>query len=134
MRTVSKWVAAIAALTAALIGPAQAAYPERPITLIVPWGAGGGTDAVARILGTLIRERREAIHQPEFRHARRGVVPDHVGASVRVVVADGDHGAAGRPAGTPAALLRGSRIALSPPGNLNGRIVPTRRNAPLTAT
>jgi tripartite-type tricarboxylate transporter receptor subunit TctC len=27
---------------------AQAAFPDRPITLIVPWAAGGGTDAVAR--------------------------------------------------------------------------------------
>jgi len=32
-------------------GFAHAAYPERPITLIVPWGAGGGTDAVARLIG-----------------------------------------------------------------------------------
>lgn len=29
---------------------ARAAWPERPITLIVPWGAGGGTDQVARAL------------------------------------------------------------------------------------
>ncbi len=29
-------------------------YPNRPITLIVPWGAGGGTDAVARILASLM--------------------------------------------------------------------------------
>jgi len=27
-------------------------YPARPITLIVPWGAGGGTDATARIIGS----------------------------------------------------------------------------------
>ena len=33
---------------------AQAAYPERPITLIVPWGAGGGTDATARIIASLL--------------------------------------------------------------------------------
>src|SRR5881392_3820523 len=32
------------------------AYPERPITLIVPWGAGGGTDATARIVGTLLEK------------------------------------------------------------------------------
>lgn len=35
---------------------AQAAYPERPITLIVPWGAGGGTDATARIIGSLLEK------------------------------------------------------------------------------
>jgi tripartite-type tricarboxylate transporter receptor subunit TctC len=29
---------------------AEAAYPDRPITLIVPWGAGGGTDIVVRSL------------------------------------------------------------------------------------
>jgi tripartite-type tricarboxylate transporter receptor subunit TctC len=37
-------------------GAAQAAYPERPITLIVPWAAGGGTDATARIIGTLLEK------------------------------------------------------------------------------
>ena len=31
-------------------GQAQANYPARPITLICPWGAGGGTDATARIV------------------------------------------------------------------------------------
>lgn len=30
--------------------PALADYPERPITLYVAWGAGGGTDAVARLI------------------------------------------------------------------------------------
>jgi len=43
-----------AALT---IGAAQAqTYPARPITLIVPWGAGGGTDQTARIIGTLLEK------------------------------------------------------------------------------
>ncbi len=32
------------------------AYPSRPITLIVPWGAGGGTDATARIIGSLLEK------------------------------------------------------------------------------
>lgn len=45
----------LALLTAA--APAQAqGYPARPITLIVPWGAGGGTDATARIIGSLLEK------------------------------------------------------------------------------
>ncbi|MET3838422.1 tripartite tricarboxylate transporter substrate binding protein [Bradyrhizobium sp. OAE829] len=41
-------LASIAAVSLLGAGNAQAAFPERPITLIVPWAAGGGTDAVAR--------------------------------------------------------------------------------------
>ena len=48
---------AFAALVFTLVaGTAGAAYPERPITLIVPWGAGGGTDAVARFFGTYLEK------------------------------------------------------------------------------
>ena len=53
------WLAAGAAamlsLSAALPVVAQS-YPNRPITLIVPWGAGGGTDATARIIGSLLEK------------------------------------------------------------------------------
>ena len=45
-----------AAALAITTGLAQAAYPERPITLIVPWAAGGGTDATARIIGSLLEK------------------------------------------------------------------------------
>src|ERR1043166_10202965 len=51
----------IGKLCAALIAPAclagtaaQAAFPDRPITLIVPWAAGGGTDAVARQIAMML--------------------------------------------------------------------------------
>ncbi|HKC61240.1 MAG TPA: tripartite tricarboxylate transporter substrate-binding protein [Myxococcales bacterium] len=40
-----------AALLGLSAGAAHAAYPERPITLIVPFAAGGPTDVVARIVG-----------------------------------------------------------------------------------
>ncbi len=39
-----------------LVGPTQAAFPDRPITLIVPWAAGGGTDAIARMIGALMEK------------------------------------------------------------------------------
>src|SRR6187399_2656157 len=51
---IARAAAALALLTASTFG--FAAYPERPITLIVPWGAGGGTDATARIIGTLLEK------------------------------------------------------------------------------
>ena len=31
-------------------------WPERPLTLVVPWGAGGGTDAVARMIANLMEK------------------------------------------------------------------------------
>ena len=44
-------LAALAALpTLAGRASAQEAWPSRPVTLVVPWAAGGSTDAVARIL------------------------------------------------------------------------------------
>src|SRR5437588_13126146 len=46
-------------LLAALLLAASSAfaqYPQRPIQLIVPWGAGGGTDATARIIGILLEK------------------------------------------------------------------------------
>jgi tripartite-type tricarboxylate transporter receptor subunit TctC len=47
---------AAAAGLAAWPARAQAAWPRRPVTLIVPWGAGGGTDQVARIIGALLEK------------------------------------------------------------------------------
>jgi tripartite-type tricarboxylate transporter receptor subunit TctC len=37
-------------------GMAQANYPARPITMLCPWGAGGGTDATARIVASLLEK------------------------------------------------------------------------------
>lgn len=56
-RTVLKGAAAAGAaslITAPAI--AQGNYPARPITMICPWGAGGGTDATARIVAQLLEK------------------------------------------------------------------------------
>jgi tripartite-type tricarboxylate transporter receptor subunit TctC len=59
----------------------EAAYPERPITVVVPWGAGGGTDAVARILAALMeKDLRQPVNVVN-RTGGSGVVGHHAIAS-----------------------------------------------------
>ena len=54
------FVSGAAGLGAAALLPgaarAQAKYPSRPVTLVCPWGAGGGTDATARIVAALLEK------------------------------------------------------------------------------
>lgn len=48
-------VAAVA-IAVPFAAPANAQYPDRPITMIVPWGAGGGTDATGRIIAAVLEK------------------------------------------------------------------------------
>ena len=45
----------MASLLAAVAGAALAEYPEKAITIVVPFAAGGPTDKVARDLGDVLR-------------------------------------------------------------------------------
>ncbi len=38
------------------VSEAQAAWPSRPVTVVCPWGAGGGTDATARIIANILEK------------------------------------------------------------------------------
>jgi tripartite-type tricarboxylate transporter receptor subunit TctC len=53
---------------------ALAQYPNRPVQLIVPWGAGGGTDATARIIGTLLEKELKQPFSVVNRTGGSGVV------------------------------------------------------------
>ncbi|MBB5688738.1 tripartite tricarboxylate transporter substrate binding protein [Roseomonas alkaliterrae] len=47
-------LAGIAPLARPALG--QGRYPNRPVQVIVPWGAGGGTDATARIVAAVLEK------------------------------------------------------------------------------
>jgi tripartite-type tricarboxylate transporter receptor subunit TctC len=56
IRLIRSLRAAFAVLALCVGASAFAQYPNRPLTLVVPWGAGGGTDAVARFIASLMEK------------------------------------------------------------------------------
>ncbi|HEY4856089.1 MAG TPA: hypothetical protein VIH98_05350, partial [Xanthobacteraceae bacterium] len=56
MRGILGWIVAGTALafSGSVLGES---YPSRPVTLIVPYAAGGGVDAVARVIAESLSER-----------------------------------------------------------------------------
>ena len=46
----------LAILVAGSVSAAAQTYPSRPITIIVPFSAGGPTDTLARILGERLKD------------------------------------------------------------------------------
>ena len=75
-----------AAVLACLARPAAAAFPERPIQVVVPYGAGGPVDMVARILAPCMGVR---LGQPVVIVNRAGANGDIGALSVRNARPDG---------------------------------------------
>lgn len=48
---------AMALVLGALVSPARAAYPDKPVKIVVPYAAGGFTDVLARLLATRLSDR-----------------------------------------------------------------------------
>jgi tripartite-type tricarboxylate transporter receptor subunit TctC len=84
LKTVSIWLSILAVVAASwpMSAAAQAKYPSRPVQLICPWAAGGGTDRIARMVATLLEKE--------------------LGQPVTVVNRTGGSGAVGHTAGATA--------------------------------
>lgn len=65
LRKCNQWVACLFVLSvvfiALTVGVARAEYPDKPITLIVPWPPGGASDVTPR---TLLKTMSEELKQP----------------------------------------------------------------------
>jgi tripartite-type tricarboxylate transporter receptor subunit TctC len=68
-------------LAAASAARAEAAYPNRPVTLLVPYGAGGVADVGMRILGDQLSNRLKQQFVIENRPGAAGIVAAQAGAA-----------------------------------------------------
>lgn len=72
------------ALSALFVSPmAMAAYPEKPIQLIVPWAAGGGSDAAARGIAAALEKELGVTVNVVNRSGGNGVVGHSVMANAK---------------------------------------------------
>lgn len=82
--TFSTWTRGALVAGAASIGlaasPAQAAYPERPITFIVPTAPAGGTDTIARIFADALGKELGQAVVIENKPGANGILGNEAGA------------------------------------------------------
>lgn len=78
---ISACILASSAIAEELVQPSDG-FPSRPMTLIVPFGAGGGSDSVARAwgsaMGTIVGQSLQVINKPGG--GGLAAVPDFMGA------------------------------------------------------
>lgn len=112
--------ATLAALLLAGASSAQAAWPERPVTMIVPFPPGGPTDLVARVLAKQLSDQM----------GQTFVVENKGGANGNIGM---QYAAAAKPDGYTV-LYNTSSIALSPNLYRNLAFNPVRDFTPVSST
>ena len=73
-RVKSLWLALCLLLASVLPAPAQDTYPSRPVTLVVPYAAGGSIDLIARILAEGLTTRLKQTFVVENKPGGNGVI------------------------------------------------------------
>ncbi len=73
-------LAAVALLACPTVASAAAAYPDRPVRMIVPFTPGGGTDLVARMIAQRLSENMGQTFVVDNRPAVDGVVGTEIAA------------------------------------------------------
>ena len=81
MRTSTSTAALAACLLAAAASPAAASdYPSRPISIVVPFGAGSGSDIVSRFYARSLKETLKADAVVELKPGAAGMIGGQAGA------------------------------------------------------
>jgi tripartite-type tricarboxylate transporter receptor subunit TctC len=110
-----------ALLAAACLGAGAQTYPERPITLVVPFAAGSGTDAVARVVAQKLGER---LKQPV-------VIDNRAGANAQIGV---EYAAKAAPDGYTLLMATATSHSVNPALYKSLRYHPIRDFTPIART
>ena len=110
-RCLTRWAPLAIAACGALLPPAPAAaaegYPDKPVTLVVPTAAAGGTDTIARVMADALGKRLGQSVVVDNRPGANGILGVEAGARA---APDGIRGCQRARYATPARRMKADGI------------------------